>query len=244
MSKKSKNLLAILIWIIIWEISSRVVNLELLLPSPIQTMVALSFLASSSSFYLSIVLTIVRVLLGFIIGILIGLILAVLSYLSDNLKILFAPIIKVIHVVPVASFIVLLMVWVNNSIVPVITGLLIVIPIVYNNILAGLLNLDENLKLTAKLFNLSFKDRFKYLYLMELKGYLTSAVSASLGMAFKATIAAEVIAASKLSLGRGIRDSKLYLETPELFAYTITILLISLLVERIIQRFMEALNHD
>ena len=57
-------------------------------------------------------------------------------------------------------------------------------------------------------------------------------------MGWKAGIAAEVLTVPPLSIGKNIFEAKLYLETTELFAWTLTVILLSLVIERILLRLV------
>ena len=51
-------------------------------------------------------------------------------------------------------------------------------------------------------------------------------------------IAAEVLGRPARAIGSQIYDSKIYLETPDLFAWTLVVILLSVLLERLAVRFV------
>ena len=55
-----------------------------------------------------------------------------------------------------------------------------------------------------------------------------------MGLSWKAGIAAEVICSPKNTIGAGISDAKVYLESPQLFAWTITVVVMSVILEKIL----------
>ena len=64
--------------------------------------------------------------------------------------------------------------------------------------------------------------------------FFRSACLSSIGLGWKAGIAAEVLTVPKHSIGRMIADSKLYLLTEELFAATLVVIILSLLLQKMI----------
>ena len=78
------------------------------------------------------------------------------------------------------------------------------------------------------------KKTLREIYFPAVRPYLSAAATTGLGFAWKSCVAAEVIALSKNSVGRALYESKLYLETAELFAWTASVVLISVLFEKLL----------
>ena len=94
----------------------------------------------------------------------------------------------------------------------------------------------------AKVFNLSFLRKMRYIYLPAVMSYFTAACSASLGLCWKAGIAAEVIGLPINSIGEKLYEAKLYLMTKELFAWTIVIVFISIVFEKFIMAIIRKIE--
>ncbi len=222
-----------LIWLLIWSLASFLVGHEVLLPSPLAVLKALMALLKTSDYYISAALSLLRVVAGFLFGAAAGILLGALMRLSVWLKAFFTPLMTVIRATPVASFILLLFVWVSKNNVPVFTSLLIVAPIVSGSLLSGLDQTDKNLIEMTSAFELSKSARLRRLYIPSVLPHLSSASSVSLGMAWKAGTAAEVICNPEYGIGARLYDTKIYLEVPTLFAFTVTVILLSFLLERL-----------
>ena len=91
-------------------------------------------------------------------------------------------------------------------------------------------------------YRLSFAKRLRYFYVPSVLPYFLSACKTSIGMGWKAGVAAEVLAVTPVSVGKQLYNSKLYLETPELFAWTAVVILLSLLIETLTGRLIERLQ--
>ncbi len=222
-----------LIWLLLWSLASYFVGHEVLLPSPFAVLKALFGLLKTSDYYLSAALSLLRVLGGFLLGAAAGILFGTLMRLSAWMKAFFSPMMTVIRATPVASFILLLFIWVNKNTVPVFTSLLIVVPIVCGSLLAGLDQTDANLIEMTKAFQMSRTAQLKRLYIPSIMPYVSSASATSLGMAWKAGTAAEVICNPNYGIGARLYDAKIYLEAPTLFAWTVSVILLTFLLERL-----------
>lgn len=232
MKKTLKVILIALIWLAIWEGIYLVVGLEVLLPSPIATLGALVGLCTEPLFWKSVLFSMARIISGFLLGLAGGIILAVITSRWSLAREFFSPLMSVIKSTPVASFIVLALVWISKGAVPIFTGFLIVFPLVWANISQGIADTDKGLLEMAKIYKMKRFSKIKYIYLSSVWPYFTAAATTSLGLAWKAGIAAEVIATPMYSIGKGIYNSKIYLDTTELFGWTVVIVVLSIILEK------------
>jgi len=224
----------LIFWIFVWEAACRIINQELFLPSPLSVLLSIFDLAARPLFWLSILNSFIRIFIGFFLGIVSGIFLAVISYKSKLIYELISPLMKIIKSTPVASFIILALVWISSKNLSVLIAFLMVIPISFSNLLYGLRSTDVKLLEMAKVFRLSRWKRIKAIYFPAIMPFLASAVSVGLGFSFKSGIAAEVIGRPANSIGLNLYEAKLYLMIKELFAWTAVIIIISVLFEKIV----------
>lgn len=224
---------AIAFWLAVWEIASLLIGEELFLPSPISVLEALAASAVDLSFWSAVLFTLERIILGFIISLSSAVILAFLSYRWRILGILLEPVVKVVRATPVASIVILILVWVRSRNLSVVISFMMVFPVVYQNVLKGLCNTDRNLIEMADAYRIRTLKRIRYIYLPYLVPYLESAISISLGLAWKSGIAAEVIGLPDGSIGERVYEAKIYLSMPDLFASTVTVIILAFVFERV-----------
>lgn len=224
---------AIAFWLAVWEIASLLIGEELFLPSPISVLEALAASAVDLSFWSAVLFTLERIILGFIISLSSAVILAFLSYRWRILGILLEPIVKVVRATPVASIVILILVWVRSRNLSVVISFMMVFPVVYQNVLKGLGDTDRNLIEMADAYRIRTLKRIRYIYLPYLVPYLESAISISLGLAWKSGIAAEVIGLPAGSIGERVYEAKIYLSMPDLFASTVTVIILAFVFERV-----------
>lgn len=224
-----------LVWVaylLIYQILYWVVDQDILLASPGQILGSLLRMSREPAFYLAAGATLARIALGFSAGLLVGTILSVLTFRSVWMEALFMPVIRTIRATPITSFIILALVWIQSSRVPVFIVFLMVLPIVWANLTEGIRQVDKDLLEMAHAFRLPNNRIMRLVHIPSIAPYFMSAAVTGLGMAWKAGISAEVLSTPIQSLGGRIYLSKVYLETPDLFALTIVIILLSLLLEK------------
>ena len=197
--------MAVFFWITIWQFASMYLGQEILLASPVSVVRKLFELSFTGNFWQSVGFSFVRIVTGFLLAMFLGIFLAVLAYWSKTVEILIAPVIAVVKSTPVASFIILCLIWIPSRNLSVFISYLMVLP------------------------------------------YFLSACRLSLGMCWKAGVAAEVIGVPSGSIGEKLYNAKIYLNTPDLFAWTIVIIVISFVFEKcflgIVSRIVYMIEH-
>lgn len=237
--KLLKTCFIILFWAAVWQLTAVLVASQILLPTPLSVLKALFELASKKDFYISVAFTVLRISAGYGIGLLIGLILGGVTFYSRLLNALLAPIAGIIKSTPVASFIVLLFVWFSNGTVAAITSALIVLPIIWSSTFTAFSSADPELVEMARLFNVSPAKQLFGIYVPSALPAVRASAATALGLAWKAGVAAEVICSPKNSIGGGIYSAKVYLETPELFAWTAVVIVVSVVLEKLLLKLIK-----
>ena len=235
MSKLKKiaiTTISILFWLVIWQLVAMKVNSKILLVSPIEVAERLKKLVPTADFWKSAAFSAGRVLTGFAMGLTVGCVLAWAAGKLKVIRILFSPLISVMKSIPVASFTILALIWIGSKDLSVLVSVLICVPIVYANMLEGIENLDPKLREMSKLFNIPLWKRFTKVYLSQLLPYFRSAVRLAVGLCWKSGVAAEVIGIPDGSMGEKLFEAKVYLETADLFAWTLAVILLSWLCEK------------
>lgn len=224
---------AILFWVAVWGIASLLIGEEILLPSPWAVLKRFVTIVLEDGFLGTVFFTLWRIILGFMLSSLAAVLSAALAYKLPAVRILLAPLVKIVRAVPVASIIILVLVWVKSRNLSVVISFLMVFPIVYTNVLEGLDATDPLLLEAAECYHMKSLKRIRYIYLPSLVPYFTSAVSIALGLAWKSGIAAEVIGLPMNSIGEALYLSKIYLMMPDLFAWTVVIVILAFVFEKV-----------
>ena len=229
----------LLFWTAVWALAARAVGQELLIPAPSSVLEHLAAIVRDESFFAVIGTSFLRIICGFATGCLTGVVLAALCSLSQVLKAVFSPAVDMISSVPVTSFIILVMLWLRYSLVPVFISALLVMPVIFGNVMTGISQTDPLLIETAKIYRIGPWKALTKLYIPSVLPYFYSGAVTGIGLAWKSGIAAEVLALPKKAIGSGMYYSKLYLETADLFAWTIIVAVFSLALSRLLSFFVK-----
>lgn len=234
LKKALYNAFAALFWILVWQCLYFAVDQNILIPSPLSVLKRLFELCTESGFWISVATSLLRVLSGLFIGTVLGIFIAVLTAKFEFMRTLFSPMLHIIKATPVASFIILAILWLKVENVPIFTAMLIVLPTVWANVERGILSVDPKLLQMGKAFRLSEKQIFFRITLPSVFPFINAAINSAVGMAWKAGIAAEVICPHKNSIGSALHDSKIYFETVDTFAWTVAVVILSILLEKLL----------
>ena len=225
-----KNLLAILFWVAAWHMLAVHMGNSLLLPTPGQVLCRLWELMGTADFWQITAVSLGRILLGAVSAMVLGVVLAVVTTASSLLDALVAPLMTAVQATPVASFAILVLIWVRRDYVPVLICGMMVLPVVWSNVSAGIRQTDRQLLELAKVYRLPRSKVLQRIYIPSVLPYFRAACSSALGLGWKAGIAAEVLTVPKISIGKMISESKIYLLTEDLFAWTLAVVLLSLVL--------------
>ena len=225
-------LIPLVFWLAVWQLAYLAVGQDLLLASPWKVARRIGQLAGTLSFWQTIAYSVARIGLGFLLGSGLGVLLGIVTAYSPVGYRLISPAMGIIKATPVASFIILALVWISSRNLSVFISLLMVLPLVWSNVHQGLLQVDPLLMEMAQVFSLSTVAKFRHILLPSVLPYLLSAIQVAMGFAWKSGIAAEVLAIPRGAVGTQLYYAKIYLETTDLFAWTAVIILISMAIER------------
>ncbi|MBR4256131.1 MAG: ABC transporter permease subunit [Clostridia bacterium] len=229
-----RSALALVFWVGVWWIISLIVNKQVLIPSPPAVAVRLIELIKTSDFHISVLMSVLRITAGFAAAVLLGIISGVLCAKFKTVDTLLSPLYNVIKATPVASFIILALVWINKELIPVFISALMVLPVIHGNVKQGIIETDKQLLEVAKIFGFGRRKTLKTVYLPSVLPYLTAGMKTCLGLAWKAGVASEVLCFAAYSIGNKLYQSKVYLETADMFAWTVTVILISVIIEKLL----------
>lgn len=240
-SKRKIRLWAVLAWLLIWQLASMWIGQEILLVSPVTVVMTLIRLAGGAQFWLSVASSMLRIIGGFLLAVILGVALAGLSAASGRLREFLLPFVATVKSIPVASFVILVLIWVSSRNLSVLISFLMVFPVIYTNVLDGISQTDRGLLEMAEVFGIPFGRRLRTIYVSQVLPYFRTGCSLALGLCWKAGVAAEVIGIPQNSIGENLYNAKIYLDTPALFVWTLVIICISVLFEKGFLRAVECL---
>lgn len=232
-NKRKIRLWAVLFWLALWQIAAMLVGRDFLLASPVKTLLRFFKLAASGAFWGSALFSLTRIFSGFLLGMACGTVLAALSARYRRIRECIAPLHAVLRSIPVASFVIVALIWLPSRSLSVLVCFLISFPVVYSGALSEIGRADPRMIEMARLFGMKKSRQIVYVYaLPAMKGF-ESVCATAIGLAWKSGMAAELISIPAGSIGEKLYNAKVYLMTGDLFAWTILIILLSSLCSRL-----------
>ena len=223
-------------WLVVWQAAAVAVGSRIILVGPAEVVERLAELAGTQEFWGAVGVSLARIAAGFALAVVAGVALAAASGRRRAVRTLLAPLVGAVKAAPVASFVILVLIWVPSRRLSVIISFLMAMPIVYTNVLEGIDQTDPALLEMADVFGVRGLRRAATVYASEVAPYLRAGVSLAVGLSWKSGIAAEVIGLPDPSIGINLYESKVYLDTPDLFAWTLAIVLLSVAIEAALRR--------
>ena len=236
--KTDLRLWAVAFWLAVWQLAAMALAAvyphgELLLASPVNVLLRLGQLAVTAAFWRTVAWSAIRIFGGFLLATVLAVALAALAAWKTWFRGLMAPLVAGIKAVPVASFIILALVWLNSRSLSLFISALMVFPPVYLNVLEGICRTDRQLLEMARVFRLPLGRRVKAIWLPAVLPAFRQGCSVALGICWKSGVAAEVIGLPDGSIGDALYRAKITLSTGELFAWTFVIILLSAVFEKL-----------
>lgn len=225
-------MLAAFLALLLWQLVADRIRNRILLVGPIQVAQALWKLLPQKGFWAAVVFTFSRITGGFLLAFLLALVLAAVCSRFPLLGTLLRPYMLAVQTVPVASFIVLALFWLSSGRINLFIAFLMVLPVLYSNLLQGIRQADPKLLEMSAVFRMSVWRQIRCIYVPAVHPYVLSACRAALGLCWKAGVAAEVIGVTRGSIGGMLYEARIYLEVAELFAWTLVVVLVSLIFEK------------
>jgi len=232
-NKTFRRVAAVFFALSVWQIAAMIVDTEFLFPTPIDVILRLFTVWREDGFFIAISNSFLKIVSGFLLGLILGTALAIIAARFSVVEDLLWPFMITIKSVPVASFIVLALMWLTSRELSTFISFLMVLPIIYTNLLGGIKNSDREMDKMATVFRMPLGRRILYIWIPRIKPFMLSACSIALGLSWKAGIAAELIGIPDDSLGEMLYYAKIYFNSLDLFAWTIIIVLLSIGFEKL-----------
>lgn len=229
---------AVLFWLLLWQAAAMLVGHDFLLASPITVLLRFAQLSRTLSFWQAAAYTLLRIFSGFLLGLFSGAVLAFLAARYERMEELIAPLWAVLRAIPVASFVIVALIWVPSRNLSVLIAFLIVFPLVYAGVLGEIRRTDPKMIEMARLMRMPALRRLIYIYILPAMNGLEGMCATAMGLAWKSGIAAELISIPSGSIGEKLYTAKVYLMTGDLFAWTLLIILLSAGCARLFCRLM------
>lgn len=231
--------LSILLIPVVWQLLSWQMAQPQLIPSFPDLIRALFRLVYSPGFLVSIGTTLLRACAGLLLSLAAASITAFLLNRSEGIRLLFMPWLSLLRSVPVISFILLALIFLNPEMIPLLIAFLTMYPLLTENLLKGLMNRRDSWKMLARQFHLNAWNRLFQINYPQLKPYLFSGLASAVGFGWRAIIMGEVLSQCVDGIGKRMKEAQVFIDVPELIAWTLVAIVLSWLTDKLISRLSD-----
>ncbi|MDO4266261.1 MAG: ABC transporter permease subunit [Eubacteriales bacterium] len=238
--KVLKNTGIALFWLLLWQLAAVLLDNDILLVGPVRMLRVLVSMMRERAFYAAVASSLLRIGSGFLLAACAGVLFGAAASFCPFLASLLMPPVALMKSIPVASFVILAIIWLGGTQnLSVFVSFVVVFPMVYLSTISGIASTDKKLLEMAKVFRAGRLRMWRYIYLPALLPYLLNCFRTALAMAWKSGVAAELIGQPRGTIGGNLYQAKIFLDTPALFAWTFTIIAVSFLFEKLVLKLME-----
>ena len=231
--------LSILLIPVAWQLLSWQMAQPQLIPSFPDLVRALLRLVYTPGFLVSIGTTCLRACVGLLLSLAAASITAFLLNRSEGIRLLFMPWLSLLRSVPVISFILLALIFLNPEMIPLLIAFLTMYPLLTENLLKGLMNRRDSWKMLARQFHLNVWNRLFQINYPQLKPYLFSGLASAVGFGWRAIIMGEVLSQCVDGIGKRMKEAQVFIDVPELIAWTLVAIVLSWLTDKLISRLSD-----
>lgn len=231
--------LSILLIPVAWQLLSWQMAQPQLIPSFPDLVRALLRLVYTPGFLVSIGTTCLRACVGLLLSLAAASITAFLLNRSEGIRLLFMPWLSLLRSVPVISFILLALIFLNPEMIPLLIAFLTMYPLLTENLLKGLMNRRDSWKMLARQFHLNAWNCLFQINYPQLKPYLFSGLASAVGFGWRAIIMGEVLSQCVDGIGKRMKEAQVFIDVPELIAWTLVAIVLSWLTDKLISRLSD-----
>ncbi len=220
-----------LLLILIWQVLGMIINNDIFLPTPVQTINTMFYQLFEDEFIKSLMFTLNRLVLSFLIAIVITLVMTIISRKYQLIRIMVEQVLLVIRVVPTAAFILIALIWLGRDRSVLLISIIVMVPLMYDQLYHRLHEIDDKYRDPLLLYGDTFIENILHVYVpLSLSSFYTICKSASL-LGLKVIVTSEVIVSIQHGLGKDMSiASRIDLNNVRLFADTGWILLFAIVV--------------
>ncbi len=217
-----------------WQLGAMAIANDILFPGPLTTIQRLFVLVGRGRVFGPLLQTVLKAIAGLGLALLVAVVLGFAMGVSKILFKVFGPMVTIIQSIPIVSWLALAIFWWGVGFrSPMYIVFLTLFPILTINIAEGVRNVDSKLVEMARVFQFTRSQVVKDIYFASAIPFLLSAMRVGIGIMWKSVAVAEFMVGTT-GLGRGIADAKFAVDTPSVFAYTILLVVLGIISERVL----------
>ncbi|MDA3949276.1 MAG: ATP-binding cassette domain-containing protein [Spirochaeta sp.] len=219
----------------VWWGAAALLDVTVALPAPGIVLLQTARLLVTPAFIQEVLVTALRGLGALGAATVVAIPLGMLAARSEAVRDLLAPSVIVVRAVPFISIILVAVIWLSSGTVPVFVAFLMVFPLLYESAFTGVQGVDPKLEEMTRAFGFSRWSRVRHLWIPGSAHTVIGGIRAANGIAWKVTVAAEVLSVPSRGIGTQMGEARLYLETEGVFAWTVVLIVLAGVTDKAIQ---------
>lgn len=244
MMKSAKNNLiclfgGFLVAVVIYITAYFTCNNEYVLPSLVSIIERFCKTLISISFYKALSSTLLRVIIAFIISFVLGVVFGVLAYRYKSFSGVFGVIVGLLRSLPVLAILLIILLFTSRSFAPVVVCFLSLFPIIYTAVYGSLKGVRSELKEMCQVYKIPVKKQVFSMYIPQILPQILLDAGGAFSFGIKLIVSAEILSGVYGSVGGMLKEASIYLLTADLFAFTLIVCILGVLVEFIAKLLSE-----
>ncbi len=223
----------------VWAVAATAAGSELVLPSVPAAFDALFKLLGSGAFWKAIGGTLLRAAISYAIAAALFFLLFFICSCSKAAAHIVEPLISALRTLPTMAVALLLAIWSNGYVAPVILGASVVMPQLYSAARTRNAQVPSDLEDVLKVYGAGRVRSFTSLYLPHAATGFAESFSAALSFDIKIVIAAEILVQTAGSLGMMMKLSQINFEAAALIAMILCAVVISVALEYAVRAILK-----
>lgn len=214
-------LLGVVSALLLWALLAHIVGRAILLPGPLATLETLSEIVRAPSFATVLAATVGRWAAALSLAAPVAILTGTVAGLNSTGAEFLRPLISAARATPVISVILIALIWLPIPQVPVLVGFVVGYPLLHQGIADGLRAVNPELRELSRAYRWGVLRRVLHLEVPGSWPTVSSAIAGTLGMSWKAVLAAEVLSLPIFGIGSMLQESRIYLDTAAVLAWTL-----------------------
>ncbi|MCD8307203.1 MAG: ABC transporter permease subunit [Clostridia bacterium] len=225
------SVIAIAAMWLVWVIVYHAVGNDYIVPSFTESMKSFGLLFASSAFWTAFGMTCLRMMLAFLISFVLAALLCMLATAVKAAEAFLKPVMIFFRTLPTLAIILVVLIWTNATIAPVIVTVLVLFPAMYAQMMAAVNDVDKGLLQMADVYRISRATRISRIYLPLVAPNILSQCGPDISLGLKVTVSAEVMANTLRSIGGMMQNARMYVDMPKLAALTLVTVVVGIIIE-------------
>lgn len=204
------------------------------LPSPRAVLAGLAAIVTSGDIWRHTGASLARIAVGFGAAVTVAILLGLAAFLSRTARGVVHDVVTVLNATSVFVWIVLSLIWFGLSAwAPIFTTFMVTLPVVAQNIVEGVEQVDRRLLEMAEVYRLSGRERFRAIVAPSTLPFLLAGMKVGFGLALKVSVIAEIFGVTT-GIGYIMNYSREILATQMVFAWAIVMILVMMVTDSLV----------